>query len=131
MTTVHLQLPFELFLNGLSGLDSAELEVVLNQIARLKVQRRIPIATQREQQLLETIAETLSAEQQTQFDTLLSRCEQEIITQDQLATLIALTDRVEEIHIQRWQALIELAALRQISVDQLIQQLGTTSVPLL
>ena len=50
------------------------------------------------------------------------------ISPSELEELIQLTDRAEEIGVERLQCLIELAALRNLTLDELMQQLGIKPV---
>jgi len=49
------------------------------------------------------------------------------LTSQEQAELIALSDQMEEINVQRMENVIQLARLRQTSVDALMDDLGIKS----
>jgi hypothetical protein len=74
--------------------------------------------------LLARINQGLSAEDRNRLKQLISRRNAETITSAEGRELIALTDRLEKLHAQRVAALAELATLRGITFDEVINQLG-------
>jgi hypothetical protein len=58
------------------------------------------------------------------YDELNDKLHEESITPEERAELLSLIDRIELADAERLQCLIELAQLRQISVETLMEQLG-------
>ncbi len=113
MTMIHVetQLPLEALPGSLGQLSATELDQVLQQVARLKAQQRAPQLSERESALLLTINRGLPAAQQTRLEELIRRRQAEELTHAELAELIALTDQVEQLQVERLEALVELAAV--------------------
>ena len=124
MSTVQLQLPFDLLLDGLSNLNSSQLDDLLHRIATLKAHQRMPKEEQLEATLLEAINITLTEAEQARFDLLDEKRHNLALTSDELSAFRMLADRIEEIQEKRLEALIELAALRKVSLNEVMEQLG-------
>lgn len=124
MSTVQLQLPFEMFLDGLDDLNPSQLDVLLRRIAMLKARQRIPKEEQLEAKLLEVINVTLIDAEQARFNSLDEKRQDLTLTADELNEFLKLADRIEEIQEKRLEALIELAALRKLSLNDVMEQLG-------
>ena len=88
--------------------------------------RRLPEA---EARLLQQINEGLSQEMWHRYTELMVKRRAETLTPDEQAVLIALSDQIEDLNARRVECLAELARLRQISLSELIQQLGIKAPP--
>jgi hypothetical protein len=77
-----------------------------------------------EPELLMKINQRLPAALQARFDELVARRQDEILTIEEHEELLRLTEQVEFMDVTRIEALAELAQLRGISVDELMNQLG-------
>ncbi|NJL41147.1 MAG: hypothetical protein HC840_28735 [Leptolyngbyaceae cyanobacterium RM2_2_4] len=77
-----------------------------------------------EAELLQRINHSLSQIDWNRYRTLLTKRDNAVLTLDEQAELIALSDRVEAINVDRIQALTELAKTRQRTVKDLIAELG-------
>ncbi|MEZ4959472.1 MAG: hypothetical protein R2830_06635 [Saprospiraceae bacterium] len=80
--------------------------------------------TDREAELLEKINVGLPDETWKEYFHLTKKRQKETITTDELKQLIAITDQIEELHADRMPYLIELAALRNVTLEKLIRDLG-------
>ncbi|MEZ4591111.1 MAG: STAS/SEC14 domain-containing protein [Chloroflexota bacterium] len=111
------------FLDSLKQLGADELGEVAATAVRLRANQRGQVLAEQESMLLQQINKGLSAAEQARMDLLIEKRQAETVTEPELAELIALSDRVEEIQVERLSALIELAALRNVSLESLKESL--------
>lgn len=92
-----------------------------------------PSATPRlpdtEAALLQEINRGLSAESWQRYSMLKEKRRAETLTPEEQAELISFSDQMEELNVQRMERLIQLARLRNTSVDALMDELGIKSPP--
>lgn len=127
MTTLHINSAIELeqVLQGVAKLDTPELERFLSQVGILLARRKAPSIPQREAVLLQKINKPLlSAPAQTQYQHLSQKLHTDTITPTEHEDLLKLVDSIEQADAERLQALFELAQLRNLPLDTLMQQLG-------
>lgn len=82
-----------------------------------------------EAQLLEVINNHLPEDEQVRLDTLRDRCEWGELTEAEHQELIGYEDLLEQQRVERLEALIELAKLRNIDLMRLNQQVQSKSQP--
>lgn len=87
----------------------------------------VPRLTADEAQLLQEINRGLPAQVWQHYGELKKKRRAETLTAAEQADLIALSDRIEEMNVRRMENVIQLARLRQISVDALMCDLGIKS----
>lgn len=87
---------------------------------------RLPVA---EAALLQEINRGLSPESWQRYSTLKEKRRAGTLTQEEQAELISFSDQMEELNVQRMERLIQLARLRNTSVDALMDELGIKSPP--
>jgi hypothetical protein len=78
-------------------------------------------------QLLEAIGNYLPEDEQVRLDTLRDRCEWGELTEAEHQELIGYEDLLEQQRVERLQALIELAKIRNIDLMRLNEQASTAS----
>jgi hypothetical protein len=94
------------------------------------IQRRsIPCLREDEAHLLQQINQGLPQETWQRYHELIDKRRAESLTPDEHATLIALSDQIEELNARRVGYLVELARLRQTPLEALMQQLGIQTLP--
>lgn len=86
-----------------------------------------PRATAEEASLLRKINQGLPTETWKHYSALKEKRRDESLTAAEQAELVALSDRIEEMNVRRMESVIELARLRQTSVDALMDDLGIKS----
>lgn len=91
---------------------------------RLRANQRGQTLSEQESKLLQRINQSLSPAEQAHMDLLIEKRQAETLTEPELAELIALGNRVEELQVERLSALIELAALRNVSLENLKESLN-------
>ncbi|MBF2079844.1 MAG: hypothetical protein IGR76_15325 [Synechococcales cyanobacterium T60_A2020_003] len=121
--TSQVNIGLDQLLSGVAQLETADLEQFVGQVNLLLAQRRGPNLPQRETELLEQINRGLPEPIQQRYDALQIKLHEESILPEEHQELLGLIDTVEQASADRLQALIELAQLRQISLDALMHQL--------
>lgn len=112
-------------LEGISNLDTPDLEKFLTEVAQLLAQRKVKTLPQREAELLLKINQRiLPADIQQRYSELYEKLRQENITPDEHKVLLGLIQMREEKGVERMACLVELAQIRKISLKELMAQLG-------
>jgi hypothetical protein len=126
MTNVQVETPLthNALLETIGQFSQAELEQFVGEVLALRAKRQAPSLPSRESELLLKINHHLSPELQARFDELVAKRQDEILTPVEYEELLTLTEQVEHIDVGRIEALAQLAKLREISVDELMDQLG-------
>lgn len=119
-----IQVETDELLNAASQLPQVELEQFVRRLFSLKARERTSVLSEREAELLEKIYQKPTAASQKRMNTLIKKRQGYTITPEELQELIALTDEAEAFDAARLELISELAQLRQVPLDQLIQQLG-------
>ncbi|VAW31372.1 hypothetical protein MNBD_CHLOROFLEXI01-1525 [hydrothermal vent metagenome] len=91
--------------------------------------RKVASLTKRESELLQKIGAGLSDEVQNRYDALQKKLLAEQITADEHQELLSLIEIVENSDAERLKNLIELSQLRQVTLDELLSQLGIHHPP--
>lgn len=110
-------------------LPPVEWEQFVTRLFTLKARERAVVLSEREAELLSQIYQGLPAAMQQRLNELIEKRQAYTITETELQELLTLTDQVELFDAARLERLIELAHLRQVPLQQLIQQLGLKPVP--
>lgn len=128
MQTIEIQkgvkVGFEDLLKGASQMGTEDLERFMEKLGRLLARRKAPQPTERELELLKMIYEPLKAKTQRRYDLLSAKLQAESITSNEHQELLALVETAEGHNVDWLKALIELAQLRDVSVEDLMMQLG-------
>lgn len=112
------------------GLGTGEYVVnILQEHLRHTHRLDAPRLPEPEARLLQQINEGLAPEMWRRYNELIAKRRAETLTPDEHATLIALSDQIEDLNARRLECLTELARLRQTSLSELMQQLGITAPP--
>jgi hypothetical protein len=92
--------------------------------AQNRADRLPPHLPEKEADLLQRINQGLPPELWQRYHDLIDKRRAETLTPEEHADLIALSDQIEEANARRIGLLIELARLRQTSLEALMEQLG-------
>jgi hypothetical protein len=122
--TSQIEIDFDDVLEGVARLESSELEQFTEKVIALRAQRRAPNLPKNEADLLQKINRGISPEIRQRYAELDAKLHAETITSAEQQELLKLTDQIELADAERIQDLIQLAHLRDISVDVLMAQLG-------
>jgi hypothetical protein len=107
----------------LSSLSLSDLDQVMKQVIGLRKQKLPGVLSQAEADLLKKINTPIPLEIQQRYNYLIDLRKQEKLTDDEYQELLELTTFTENLNIKRLENLLQLAKLRNISLDDLIEQL--------
>ena len=128
MTTLHLDseinLELEQVIQGMSKLDNIELENVLSRISIMLARKKAPSLPQQEAKLLGIINEGVDKAILQRHNELTTLMHDDELTEKAHKELIQQIDQLELADATRLQALVELASIRAVTVDVLMQQLN-------
>ena len=114
----------EQLLEAALQLPQPELERFLTRLAAFSGPRYTPRFPPVEADLLWKINQGPSADVQERLDILIGKRESNMLTAEEYQELIRLTEAGERADVQRLEYLIELAAVRGVTVDEVMAQLG-------
>ena len=124
-----IQIEPEQILNAALQLPRPELERFAARLFALKAREETPNLSEAETRLLLKINQDIPPLARRRMNGLIEKRSAGVITPDELEELIQLTEQSEEIGVERLQCLAELAALRNVTLDELMRQLGIKPVP--
>lgn len=113
----------------LEHLPQNKLEAVVQLLEVLSEPASQPINNPEEGRLLETIQQRLPESGQVRLNELRDRCEWDELSEVEYQELICYEDLIEQQRLERLQALIELAKLRNLDLLNLNQRLSEKSHP--
>jgi hypothetical protein len=108
-------------------LDAPALDNFISNVLSLRMHRETSDKQKEEAVLLKKINKSLSIEEINQFRTLNEKRKEGEIKEDEYANLVILLEKIEKLNVSRLKHLTSLAQLRNISVRELIQQLGIST----
>ncbi|HYW19495.1 MAG TPA: STAS/SEC14 domain-containing protein [Nodularia sp. (in: cyanobacteria)] len=121
---VELQLSSDDLLKAVEQLNQADLKQFISQVIALQAQRTAPSLMQQESELLLKINQGISVEIQNYYNDLIAKRDIETLTDEEHRELLSLTEQIEKQQAQRIEYLVELANLRGISLNALMESLG-------
>lgn len=128
MTTLHLDseidLELEQVIQGMDKLDHIELENILSQISIMLARKKAPSLPKQEAKLLVIINQGVDGSILQRHTKLTELMQEGELTENDHKELIHLIDQLEQADGDRLQALVELASIRAVTVDALMQQLN-------
>lgn len=127
MPTIRIET--EQLLHAALQLPRAELEQFVARRLMLSIRQNTPRLTQAESELLLKIKQGLPPAMQQKLDELIAKRQTQTLTSEEHQELMRLTEHIEKADAERLQHLLKLASLRNISLDELMQQLGIHPVP--
>ncbi len=126
MTTIHLdsEIDLEQVIQGMNKLDNIELENVLSRISIMLAKKKAPSLPNQESKLLGTINQSVDRAILQRHTDLTKLMHDDKLTEIAHKELIQLIDQLELADAERLQALVELASIRAVTIDALMQQLN-------
>lgn len=100
-----------------------EFQRFVTNLFKLKARERILTLPERESELLSKINEGLSPADAKRMNALIAKRQSHAISKDELEELIKLTDEAERLNVERIKNLLELAHLRGVTLDEVMEQL--------
>ena len=125
MSTVPAEtnLSFDAIVSATRQLSEPDLNRLSDEVLALRAQRRAPSLTAEGSELFRRINEPLPSETQRRFDELIAKRDTRSLDATEHQELLDLSDRVEAMNVARVESLTKLAALRHVSLRELMQQL--------
>jgi len=105
-------------------LPLSELTNLVQDLLSVQARRQAPVLPRGEAELLQQINQGLSFEQQMRYAQLIEKRLAETLTPAEHQELLQLNQLVEQLNVTRIKSMISLAQLRQITLPQLITELG-------
>jgi hypothetical protein len=121
--TSRVEIDFEEVLNGIARLGMTELEQFVDKAIAFQAQHRARSLPENETELLQKINHGLPLEVRKRHEELNAKLHEENITPEEHQELLELIDRIELADAERLRNLIELARIRNMSLDALMSQL--------
>ncbi len=122
-----IQIDLQSVLDGISTLDVKDLESFASKINNMVAQKKAPSLSERESFLLQEINKGLPIEVQKRYRELITKLEQQTLTKSEHQELTKLVPIIEAKDVERLKYLVELAQIREITIDELMNQLGIKS----
>ena len=119
-----MQIETEQLLSAALQLPRNELENFVRQLFVRKARAETPCLAPAETELLSKISQDIPPQARRRMNELIGRRHAGSITQEELAELIQLTDYAEDFNAERMKHLFALSALRNVPLDELMQQLN-------
>ncbi len=125
MTTIHLssEIDIETVMQSMGKLNSSELEKVLLRLSIMLAQKKAPNIPVQEAKLLQKINQGLDEVILQRYTFLNQLMKENTLSKEEHQELMSLIDEVEQMDAQRLKAIVELANLHAISIDELMKQL--------
>lgn len=111
-------------LDNASRLDSRDFESFYKALLTLRARRIAPVLSQKETDLLEKIYQKLPSETSERYDLLTNKRRDDNIPPAEYEELLALVSTVEQYNVQRLKFIVELASLRKMTAQELMEKLG-------
>lgn len=108
-------------------LDNRSLDAFINNILSLRIQRETPDKQKEEAILLKKINKSLTIDQIERFKELNQKRIEGNISEQEYSELLILLEKVEKLNVNRLKYLTILARLRNVSVRELMNQLGISN----
>jgi len=124
---VEAQLSTDELLKAADQLSQSELEQFARQVIALRARRQAPSLPQIESELLIKVNQGVDPDVQQRYDELIEKRQAESLSFDEHQELLRLSDEIEKVNARRMEHLAELAHLRQISLTELMEDLGIQS----
>jgi len=124
MNTITVNPNLNNIYGSIAELNSNDLDNLLLQIKKIKYKHFPTVLSNDESELLKKINAGLPNEIHRRYLALRSKRQKETLNQKEHDELIMLTGTIEEYDVQRLQWLIELAKLRNVTLNEVVKQLG-------
>jgi hypothetical protein len=111
-------------LREVGQLTPHELEQFVNQVIALQAQSKAFSLPKAEADLLLKINNAIPTQLQNRYRELISKRKMETLSPEEYTELLDLTDQIEILEAERVKHLVELAQLRNTTLDVVMQQLG-------
>lgn len=121
-TLIHTQQLNNIY-QSLSILNVIELDQVMQEVIILRRKKLPSVLTQNETELLKKINSGAPTVIQKRYDFLIKKRSNETLKDEEYQELLELTAYMENLGVKRLEYLLELAKLRNLSLDEIVEQL--------
>ncbi len=122
---IQPQLDTKAFLVGASGMDVQDLEAFVRELNGVIFQKKTSDKDYRQRELLRGINQAvLPQEKRSQYWKLAEKMEAETLSDAEQQTFLKLVEEEETLRNERVKMMLELAQLRNISLNQLMLEMG-------
>jgi len=121
-TLIHTQQLNSIY-QSLSILNVIELDQVMQEVLILRRKKLPSVLSQNETELLKKINTGAPSVIQKRYNFLVKKRNNETLTDEEYQELLELTTYMENLGVKRLEYLLELAKLRNLSLDEIVEQL--------
>lgn len=123
MSTIKVEVEFssEDLLKAVGQLSQSDLRKFISQAIAIQAQRTTSSLMQRESELLLKINQGIPLDIQKEYNNLIAKRDVKTLSNDEYKELLRLTEQIEKQQAQRIEYLVELASLRGISLNTLME----------
>ncbi len=118
-----MQVESNQLVNAALQMPEDEFQRFVTELFTVKARTKTPTLSERESGLLPRINQGLAAADANRMRALVAKRQSYTITETELQELIGLTDESERLNVERMKALLELARLRGVTLDEVMKQL--------
>ncbi|KOR33112.1 hypothetical protein TI05_03030 [Achromatium sp. WMS3] len=117
ITETRPQISLPDLLNRVAQLNSGDLEQFVSQVLTLRAKRVATSISKQKTDILEKINRGLDKETQNRYNDLVAKRQTEMLTNKEHQELLNLIEEIEQVDVERAQALIDLAQLRNSTLS--------------
>lgn len=126
---VEAHLSAEELLKAVEQLSEQELEQFFDKIVKMRAQQSAPRLSLQESELIARINQPMALDIRQLYDDLMAKRRASSLTEKEYEELLRLTNEVEKSDAERVRCLVELASIRNLPIDDLMNQLGIQALP--
>lgn len=126
MSTIQVQatLSRQELLKATQQLDIAELKEFMAELSTVYAQKQTPHLTKKETELLQKINQSIPVTLWQPYKKLVAQRQEGALTESEHKELLRLSEQIERLNAERIGYLVELAQLRNVSLTELMDELG-------
>jgi hypothetical protein len=111
-------------IQAVDRLNEPDLDQLVDRVLLLRAKRKNNILSATETELLLQINQGIPTDLHQQYQALKQKRDREVLTDEEYTELLELSDRIEILAAERAGSLVKLAQLRQVTLIQLMNELG-------
>ena len=122
---MDMQMPVAEIVRIAANLEIQEFESLYKKLSTLRLQKRgVPVMDETELKLLQQINKEFSANKWERLEFLDWKLEYRTLNEAEEVESLELAEAYEEFSVDRLEKLVQLAKLRRVHIDELMEQLG-------
>ena len=111
-------------LQATDNLDASDLERLFDRVLLIRARQKTTVLSPEETHLLKEINREIPATLEETYQTLARKRDEDCLTELEHTQLIGICNQMELLSVDRLKALTALADLRQVSLSQVMEELG-------